>query len=54
MSFPSSPPTQGSPDTYAVMTLYDPNRLPIPNIEYRTGVCVCRGGIARCGGLACV
>ena len=28
---------QGSPDTYAVMTLYDPHRKPIPNIEYRTG-----------------
>ncbi len=28
---------QDSPDTFAVMTLYDPHRKPIPNIEYRTG-----------------
>jgi hypothetical protein len=28
---------QGSPDSYAVLALYDPNRKPIPNIEFRTG-----------------
>ena len=28
---------QGSPDTYAVVTLYDPYRKPIPNIEYKSG-----------------
>lgn len=27
---------EGSPDTYATVTLYDPNRTPIPNIEHRT------------------
>lgn len=25
-----------NPDTYAIITLYDPYRLPIPNIEFRT------------------
>lgn len=28
---------QGSPNTYAVMTLYDPNHKPVPTIEYRSG-----------------
>ncbi|EFN53537.1 hypothetical protein CHLNCDRAFT_136649 [Chlorella variabilis] len=27
-----------NPDTYAIITLYDPYRLPIPNIEFRTEV----------------
>lgn len=30
---------QGCPDTYAVVTLYDPHRKPIPNIEYKSGGC---------------
>jgi hypothetical protein len=29
---------EGSPDTFAVVTLYDPHRKPIPNIEYRSDV----------------
>lgn len=29
---------EDSPDTFAVMTLYDPHRKPIPSIEYRTDV----------------
>ncbi|PSC73977.1 synaptotagmin-2-like isoform X1 [Micractinium conductrix] len=28
----------GSPDSYAEITLYDPNRKPVPNIEYKTEV----------------
>ncbi len=50
-SFPSSVPPvcvcvvlQAAPDTYAVVTLYDPHRLPIPNIEYRSGGCCLFGG----------
>lgn len=31
---------EAAPDTYAVVTLYDPHRLPIPNIEYRSEVVV--------------
>ncbi|KAL4424265.1 hypothetical protein ABPG75_001566 [Micractinium tetrahymenae] len=29
---------EDEPDTYATITLYDPHRTPIPNIEYRTEV----------------
>ena len=36
-SVPASPCAQNSPDSFAVMTLYDPNRKPIPTIEYKTG-----------------
>lgn len=31
------PSPQNEPDTYATITLYDPYRTPIPNIEHRTG-----------------
>ena len=34
----------GAPDTYATLSLYDPQRLPIPNIEFTTGAVWWRWG----------